>query len=306
MTSKARFWRYVTLIGLAHTIVITGLTRWSRENHNTSAQSIVWMSGGGSDGGATLKTTAAAPASAAPSRMDLPADALKQPASEEDRPLLTSATSDIQLPSPKPSPSSVGTAKPGASPKVKVTPKPPRKPKPKPTATQTPKPSPRKLVLAKVSPKASASPAENKEEDTSAKEDAGKKTPASPIGNAEPQTSVTKSAVSGAGAGHASGGSNESQFGWYGSMLHDRFYSEWVQPSNVATTDAKNSVLAKLRIEKDGRISRFEIIKPSGNTAVDESVAVVSKRVTQVDPLPPGLGDGEHYDVKINFELSSE
>jgi hypothetical protein len=39
---------------------------------------------------------------------------------------------------------------------------------------------------------------------------------------------------------------------------------------------------------------------------VDESVATIAKRVTQVDPLPAGLGNGDHYDVKINFELNSE
>ena len=89
-------------------------------------------------------------------------------------------------------------------------------------------------------------------------------------------------------------------------MLHDRFYSEWVQPSSLASSGAKNSVLVKMRIEKDGRVSNFEIIKPSGNAAVDQSVTAAAKRVTQVDPLPAGLGNGEHYDVKINFELNSE
>jgi len=29
-----------------------------------------------------------------------------------------------------------------------------------------------------------------------------------------------------------------------------------------------------------------------------------ARRVTQVDPLPQGLGDGGAYEVKINFELS--
>ena len=38
----------------------------------------------------------------------------------------------------------------------------------------------------------------------------------------------------------------------------------------------------------------------------DESVAATGKRVTEVDPLPAGLGNGEHYEVKINFEPDSE
>jgi TonB family protein len=89
-------------------------------------------------------------------------------------------------------------------------------------------------------------------------------------------------------------------------MLHDRFYSEWIQPTTIASAGEKYSVLVKLRIEKDGRVSNFEIIKRSGNATVDESVAAVGKRATQVDPLPAGLGNGDHYDVKINFELNSE
>jgi TonB family protein len=89
-------------------------------------------------------------------------------------------------------------------------------------------------------------------------------------------------------------------------MLHDRFYSEWVQPTTVANTEAKNSVLVKLRIEKDGRVSNFEVIRPSGNAELDDSVNALANRVSHVEPLPDGLGKGDHYDVKINFELNSE
>ena len=89
-------------------------------------------------------------------------------------------------------------------------------------------------------------------------------------------------------------------------MLHDRFYSAWVQPTTTVASGAKISTLVKVRIEKDGRVSGFEIIKPSQNVIVNESVAAVAKRVTQVDPPPDGLGTGDHYDVKINFELNTE
>jgi TonB family protein len=88
--------------------------------------------------------------------------------------------------------------------------------------------------------------------------------------------------------------------------LHDRFYSEWVQPTTVATAGAKNSVLVKLRIEKDGRVTSFEVVRPSGNLDLDESVKTLVNRVSRVEPLPDGLGKGDHYDVKINFELNSE
>jgi TonB family protein len=88
-------------------------------------------------------------------------------------------------------------------------------------------------------------------------------------------------------------------------MLHDRFYSAWIQPTANVPSGTKISTLVRVRIEKDGRVSKFEIVKPSGNVVVNESVRVVAKQVTQVDPPPTGLGQGDHYDVKINFELNT-
>ncbi len=89
-------------------------------------------------------------------------------------------------------------------------------------------------------------------------------------------------------------------------MLHDRFYREWAQPTTVVASGAKLSALAKIRIEKDGRISDFKIVRSSGNVVVDESVEAVGRKVTRVDALPAGIGNGGHYDVNINFALNSK
>ena len=102
------------------------------------------------------------------------------------------------------------------------------------------------------------------------------------------------------------GGSSASEFGWYGNMLHDRFYAAWIQPTMKIPSGAKISTLVNVRIEKDGRVSKFEIAKASENPTVNESVAAVAKQVSQVDPPPTGLIKGDHYDVKINFELNTE
>jgi len=88
-------------------------------------------------------------------------------------------------------------------------------------------------------------------------------------------------------------------------MLHDRFYSAWIQPTTNVPSGTKISTLVNVRIEKDGRVSKFEIAKPSGNATVNESVAAVAKQVSHVDPPPTGLIKGDHYDVKINFELNT-
>ena len=78
------------------------------------------------------------------------------------------------------------------------------------------------------------------------------------------------------------------------------------QPTTTDASGAKISTLVKIRIEKDGRVSKFEIIKLSENVVVNESVAAIAKRVTEVDASPAGLIKGDHYDVKINFELNTE
>lgn len=59
----------------------------------------------------------------------------------------------------------------------------------------------------------------------------------------------------------------------------------------------------KIRIEKDGKIASAEIVKSSGNSIMDESVLAAAKHVSQIDPLPSGLGTDGSYTVNINFEL---
>ena len=318
MPKNLRFWTNVGLIAFAHILVIVGLIRWSRESKNASAQSVVWLNGGGGDGLVTEKKNLPAPLRSPLPRKESKTDPLKERQPDEARAYLASAPSDIQLPTPRPSPKPAPTATPPRSPKPSPTAK--AKTTPKPTSTASPARTPKKIVMAKASPKPSPtakptpekkeseqgdSEAEKKEiakalaakDDSTAKE--SKKSPAT-------QTGTGKGTAPGSGSGRAGGAGPESQFGWYDSMLHDRFYSEWVQPTTLATAGSKNSVLVKLRIEKDGRVSSFEIVRPSGSSDLDESVKALANRVSRVEPLPDGLGKGDHYDVKINFELNSE
>jgi TonB family protein len=305
MPKNLRFWSNVTLIALVHVALVVGLIRWSRASKDTGAQSVVWLNGGGGDGVVTEKKNPPAPVKSPLPRKESKTELLKEREPVEDRPYLASAPSDIQLPTPKPSP--ISTPNRARTPKAKATPTPKPKPTPKPTPTASPArtPSPKKIVLAKASPKPSPklkpTPPEKDQSDEERTVDSEKKK-----AELATQTGSGKGPAPGAGAGRAGGAGSESQFGWYGSMLHDRFYSEWVQPTTVATAGAKNSVLVKLRIEKDGRVSSFEVVRPSGNPDLDESVKMLANRVSRVDPLPDGLGKGDHYDVKINFELNSE
>ena len=88
-------------------------------------------------------------------------------------------------------------------------------------------------------------------------------------------------------------------------MIHDRFYSQWQQPTSVVSSDQKFVTTVAIRIHKDGTISNTSLANSSGNVIMDESVMAAAQRVTQIDPLPAGLG-GDYYDVKINFELDQQ
>lgn len=312
MPKNLRFWSNVALITAAHVAIIVGLIRWSSKRKEGTGPSVMWLNGGAGDGVVLEKKNPSATKSPVP-RKETKAEPITLPEVEDDGAFLASAPSEIQLPSKPlitPTPTPLHTPKP----KPKETPK--ATPKPKPTPKPAPKPSPKKITLAKASPKPSAKPTPEKVESEKAEEE--KKEIAKPVSvkddSAEKeskkatatQTVSGRGTTTGSGGGRAGGSTREAQFGWYGSMLHDRFYSEWVQPTSVASTGAKNSVLVKLRIEKDGRVSSFEIVRPSGNPELDESVKAIANRVTQVEPLPDGLGKGDHYDVKINFELNSE
>jgi TonB family protein len=212
----------------------------------------------------------------------------------EEKPVVTTAKSEIEIPTATPKPTATATpAKPTATPalKAKITPKP------------IPKPTPKKALLAKASPKPATKtkPTPAKANAKSEKKDKitlAKKDSASQSGSV--QSGSTGKAAS------AGGGSSTSEFGWYGNMLHDRFYSAWIQPTTNVPSGTKISTLVNVRIDKDGRISKFEIAKPSETATVNESVAAVAKQVSQVDPPPTGLIKGDHYDVKINFELNTE
>jgi len=148
-------------------------------------------------------------------------------------------------------------------------------------------------------PKTKPSPAKSSEKSEKNEKSLTAKTGTASQNRSGKAGSTTKS-------GSAGGGRSASEFGWYGNMLHDRFYSAWIQPTTSVPSGNKISTLVKVRIEKDGRVSKFEIIKPSENVVVNESVAAIAKRVTEVDAPPTGLIKGEHYDVKINFELNTE
>ena len=86
-------------------------------------------------------------------------------------------------------------------------------------------------------------------------------------------------------------------------MLKDRFDSRWSQPTSIVRSDQEFITTLKVRIAKDGTILLREIANSSGNNLMDESVLSAAQKVSVVEPLPEGLGNGSYYEVRINFKL---
>jgi TonB family protein len=271
MSRDARFWRNVAIITVAHLAILLALARGSKEVARPNLETVVWMN---------------SEAAAAAEPKSTPAPRPREIEKPVEAPAAPVAKSEIQLPSPTPTPTIA--PKPSPSPTPKSSPKPTEKP--------TPKPTPKKSAEPKATPK----PSPKKEKDDSEKKSATPKTESTTASN------QSSDKTDNPGKGSGSGTTQPSEFAWYGTMLHDRFHKAWEQPKSIVATGAKMSTIVKIRIEKDGKVSKFAIVKPSGNVVVDESVAAISQRVTQVDPLPEGLAKGAYYEVKIDFELNAE
>jgi len=288
MPRSGSFWRNLAVIGLAHVAVLMGVLRWSASATKPASSDIIWMEG--VVGEATPVTAnVSIPATTPPLPAELPLIAEEDAQVEADRddatPLPSAAKSELELPPPTPAPSATPRPSPTLSPKAS--------PKPKPEATA--RPTPKKMLIVKASPKPRVSPSEKKAAAT-----------VKVLAKAPPSSkSAEDSGGSGGSGSRGNGSGGASAYSWYSSMLHDRFFGEWVQPKSIAMSGAKMSAQVRIRIEPDGRISDFAIVRSSGNVVVDESIAAVEKRVKQVDPLPVGLASGP-YEVTINFELNAE
>jgi outer membrane biosynthesis protein TonB len=282
MRRDARFWRNVVLITLVHVAALIALLRWAGASKIESPQQVTWLNTADND-------TADSSTSDQNSKPEETPTSEKPALPEENQSTPAPAKSEIELPTAAPHPSPSATATPNPSPKASPKPSPKKKTSPKPTPPSENKKS-----------KPQAAPAKEHE---SAKKLAAKKGDSK---KPEKKSSETKNSGAAAGKGQANGSSASANVGWYGNMLHDRFYREWAQPTTVVASGAKLSALARIRIESDGRVSDFKIVRPSGNVVVDESVEAVGEKVTRVDALPTGIGNGGHYDVNINFALNSK
>jgi len=109
----------------------------------------------------------------------------------------------------------------------------------------------------------------------------------------------------GTGAGGAGGnGTDPGTIDAYHTLIHDRFYSQWEQPTSIPTEHRHDfSTVLKITIERDGTISAFSLAKPSGNPVMEQSVLEAARKVLKIAPVPEGMGTASGYTININFEV---
>src|SRR6266446_713619 len=146
MPRDARFWRNVTIIAVAHIAIIVTLVCWSHEARRPNLQSIVWMSGGGTE---VAAQSAPAETETAIEKTP-PAEGLRsKPEEQAELSAPTAAKSDLLLLTATPSAAPVTTP----SPKPGITPVPDSSPRV--TGKPAPKATREKPIVARVAPKPS-------------------------------------------------------------------------------------------------------------------------------------------------------
>ncbi|HEY3901275.1 MAG TPA: TonB family protein [Chthoniobacter sp.] len=318
MPLDSNFRRNFFVIAGLHVAAVAIIYFASGWHHKSSEEKVVWLDGGSMGGGGAQASEAAPEApsvtESAPkpsrSKFELPPEPLSYPAPGE-LVLPKKATPKARTPkqtTPRPTPRHF-TPKP--------TPKHNPKPKPNPEETSeesTPKPKPvvsEKPANTPEAKKHETAKAESpKPENTagairtaSVSHTPGASTSSSPGAGKGTGTGDAPGKGNGKGPGKSGSGSGASEFGWYFSMIHDRFHSRWDQPTTIPHESQEIVTTLKIRISKDGNILSREIVHTSGDATMDQSVMTAAERVQEIDPLPAGLGNGEFYEVNIAFKL---
>jgi len=105
---------------------------------------------------------------------------------------------------------------------------------------------------------------------------------------------------SGSGSGGGGGGS-DSPVAWYYAMVKQIMYEAWQQPSGLANAGNPTASVT-IRVKRDGTISDWQMLRPSGNALMDDSVKRAVQAVKRLKPLPPQF-IGPSQDITIQFEL---
>ncbi len=98
----------------------------------------------------------------------------------------------------------------------------------------------------------------------------------------------------------AQSGATQDDLAWYYSLIHQTLYQAWEQPGAVLPG---TTATARIRVARDGSVTSRELVRRSGNSAMDQSVLRALQAVTRLRPLPRDI-PGAHHDFTIEFELT--
>lgn len=87
---------------------------------------------------------------------------------------------------------------------------------------------------------------------------------------------------------------------WYYSLMHQTLYQAWEQPGSVLPGTTAS---ARIRVRRDGTITRRDLVRRSGNSAMDDSIMRALESVSRLSPLPRDI-EGAHHVFTIEFELT--
>jgi len=111
------------------------------------------------------------------------------------------------------------------------------------------------------------------------------------------------SAVPGTGSGSGTGtGGQYHPYAMYLSQIRAIMYEAWQQPSSLIGKKGLVTTV-KIRVQRDGQITKKDIITSSGNALMDDSVKRALDMVSRLPELPPGFG-GLYQDITVDFELT--
>ena len=88
----------------------------------------------------------------------------------------------------------------------------------------------------------------------------------------------------------------------YGSYLMAFYKLRWKKPTTL--TVEHGEVEVESTVQRNGRVSAFKLVKPSGIRALDDSVREVLDGNRDLRPLPDGTTDSERR-ITIRFDLSA-
>ncbi len=98
-------------------------------------------------------------------------------------------------------------------------------------------------------------------------------------------------------------GTSSVSYASYASIIKSIYTREWMPPDNAANDEANTKV--RIVVANDGTVISAQIVEPSGDASVDETVQRTLDRVTMIAPFPEGSTEKQKTFI-INFNLKAK